>query len=209
MEKPSKITKNHQKCIPKSTPEASGTLWRAKLAAGSLRPPLATQRETPRGGRLPFWVGTKAAETDRFLAPSARRRHRPTLVVDPRSSACLGRHGAVLGHHTRSLGGRAAHPRARPPPLTTFARKAPRAAALCKLRRLSCCRSEDANTIVARVYGECHYCVFCMPRLLRWSCGGWSGHKTIPLKLSERRRPASCTQLVCTPRVESARGCHG
>jgi hypothetical protein len=37
----------------------------------------------------------------------------------------------------------------------------------------------------------------------------WSGRKALPLKLGERQRPTSCTQLVCTPSIERASGCHG
>ena len=148
------------------------------------------------------------AKTEGPSRASARHRHRPTLVVDPRSSACLGRHGAVLGHHTCSLGGRGAHPRARPPHLTSFARKATRAATLCPLHRLSCCHSEEANTIVALT------CVWRVPLLCFLHASSppfelWSGHKIAPMKLGERRRPTSCTQLACTPPVERARGCHG
>ena len=158
--------------------------------------------------RLPFWLGTKAAKTQRPTRASARRRHRPTLVVDPRSSACLGGHGVVLRQHTCSLGDLDAHPRARPPHLTSFARKATRAGALMQLRRLSCCCRQDASTIGARTPYVCvHLLVLkdrSSPPFELWSC-----IKIAPLKLRERRRPTSCTQLVCTPRVERARGCHG
>ena len=119
-------------------------------------------------------VGTKQAKTQRFLAPSARRRHRPTLVVDPRSSACLGRHGAVLGHHTCSLGDLDAHPRARPPPLTSFARKATRAGGLQALRRLKGWGKEEANAISA-LLGHVRVPSLCLnrrssPPFVLWSC---------------------------------------
>ena len=104
-----------------------------EIAATSVRRPRwdpSPFHSLPPCWRLPFRVDTKRHKSETPIRASAQHRHRPTLVVDPRSSACLGRHRAVLGHHTCSLGDLGAHPRARPPHLTSFARKATRAATL-------------------------------------------------------------------------------
>jgi hypothetical protein len=158
--------------------------------------------------RLPFRVGTKPTHCGKISgalcatsAPSDAGR-RPSGLGMPRAARGCARASYLQPWRHR-----------RPPSRTTTSSDK-----LCAegdtrrdavaTPRLSCCCRHDANTIGALTP------YLCMRLLLLKHRSStpfelWSGHKVVPLKLGERQRPTSCTQLVCTPRIERASGCHG